>query len=75
VSAVHGPAQRSSAGPGYRLTEGERHLENIGYGRYGEDMLYTAAIRAGWLTGAEGEIVDVPNVHLTVGIASRDAQN
>jgi hypothetical protein len=67
-----GPLNGRAAGPGYCLTEGERHLENI---EYGEDMLYTAAIRAGWLTGAEDEIVEVPDVHITVGIASRDAQN
>jgi hypothetical protein len=66
--SFEGPLNGRAAGPGYRLLEGERRPEDL---EFGEDMLYTAAIRAGWLSGDGGEVADVPDVHITVGVTSR----
>jgi hypothetical protein len=54
------------------LVENERRPEDFDYL---EDMLYTAAIRAGWLSDdAQGEAVaDVPDVDILVGIARRNS--
>ena len=68
--AFVGPLNGRAAGPGYRLLEGERRSEDL---ELGEDMLYTAAIRAGWLSGNGAEVADVPDVHIIVGVASRQA--
>ena len=56
-----------AAGPGYELLEGERPdiLE------FGEDLLYMAAVRAGWLIGGPDEIADVPDVRVRLGVARR----
>jgi hypothetical protein len=43
--AYVGPLNDRAAGPGYRLFQSERRPEDL------EDMLYTAAIQAGWLAG------------------------
>ncbi len=61
-----GPLNGRAAGPGYRLLESERTQEDL---EFGEDMLYTAAVQAGWLTGEEGEVIDVPDVQITVSVA------
>ncbi len=66
-----GPLDGRAAGPGYRLLEDECRPEDL---EFGEDMLYTAVIRAGWLRGDRGEIADVPDVHITVGVTSRRAE-
>lgn len=64
-----GPLNGRAAGPGYRLLESERTQEDL---EFGEDMLYTAAVQAGWLTGEEGEVIDVPDVQITVSVACRN---
>ncbi len=66
-----GPLNARAAGPGYRLAESERRPEDL---EFGEDTLYTAAIRACWLSGDRGEVADVPDVHITVGVTSRQAE-
>jgi len=58
--SFEGPLNGRAAGPGYRLLETERRPEDL---EFGEDMLYTAAIRAGWFTiismvGAHGTLQD-----------------
>jgi hypothetical protein len=63
-----GPLNGRAAGHGYRLLEAERRPEDL---EFGEDMLYTAAIRAGWLSGDGTEAADVPDVHITVGVTRR----
>jgi hypothetical protein len=63
-----GPLNGRAAGPGYRLLEAERRPEDL---EFGEDMLYAAAIRAGWLSGDGAEAADVPDVHITVGVTRR----
>jgi hypothetical protein len=35
-------------------------------------MLYTAAVRAGWLVGEPDEVADVPDVRITVSVARRN---
>jgi hypothetical protein len=66
-----GPLNGRAAGPGYQLLEGERRPEDL---EFGEDMLYTAAIRAGWLSADREDVADVPDVHIKVGITSRRAE-
>jgi hypothetical protein len=65
-----GPLNARAAGPGYRLLESERSPKDL---EFGEDMLYTAAIRAGWLSGENDEITEIPDVEITVGITRRQA--
>lgn len=64
-----GPLNGRAAGPGYRLLESERRPEEF---EFGEDMLYTAAVQAGWLKGDPGEVVDVPDVRIAVSVARRN---
>ena len=64
-----GPLNGRAAGPGYRLSEGERRPEEV---EFGEDMFYTAAVRAGWLSGEPDAVADVPDVHITVSVARRN---
>jgi hypothetical protein len=64
-----GPLNGRAAGPGYRLVKSERRPEEL---EFGEDMLYTAAVQAGWLGGEPGEVVDVPDVRITVSVARRN---
>jgi hypothetical protein len=63
-----GPLSGRAAGPDYRLLESERRPDDL---EFDEDMLYTAAVQAGWLTGAADEVVEVPDVRITVGVARR----
>ena len=64
-----GPLNGRAAGPGYRLLESERRSEEF---EFGEDMLYTAAVQAGWLAGHPDEVVDVPDVRIAVSVARRN---
>jgi hypothetical protein len=64
-----GPLNGRAAGPGYRLSASERRPEEL---EFGEDMLYTAAVRAGWLVGEPDEVADVPDVQITVSVARRN---
>jgi hypothetical protein len=64
-----GPLNIRAAGPGYRLLECERRSEDL---EFGEDTLYTAAVRAGWLVGEPSEGVDVPDVRITVSVVRRN---
>ena len=64
-----GPLNGRAAGPGYRLLESERGPAEI---EFGEDMLYTAAVHAGWLSGNSEQVVDVPDVRVAVGVARRN---
>lgn len=61
-----GPLNRRAAGPGYRLSASERRPEEL---EFGEDLLYTAAVRAGWLVDEPDEVADVPDVRITVSVA------
>jgi hypothetical protein len=38
---------------------------------FAEDLLYTAAVQAGWLAGQPDEVVDVPDVQITVAVTRR----
>jgi hypothetical protein len=58
-----------AAGPGYRLLESERDPAKL---EFYEDMLYTAAVHAGWLSGDPEQVVDVPEVRVAVGVARRN---
>jgi hypothetical protein len=58
-----------AAGPGYRLLESERRPEDL---EFGEDLLYAAAVRAGWLGGEPDEVAEVPDVQITIGVARRN---
>lgn len=64
-----GPLNGRAAGPGYELISSERAnlLE------YGEDLLYTAGVRAGWLsaTGSKNEVADVSKIRVSIGVARR----
>jgi hypothetical protein len=64
-----GPLNGRAAGPGYLLLESERRPEEL---EFGEDMFYTAAVRAGWLAGGPDEVVEVPDVRITVSVARRN---
>lgn len=66
---VVGPLNARAAGPGYRLLKSERRSEEL---EVGEDLLYTAAVHAGWLSGDPDEVVDVADVRVAVGIARRN---
>lgn len=63
-----GPLNGRAAGPGYRLLESERSPEDL---EFAEDLLYTAAVQAGWLAGQPDEVVDVPDVQITVAVTRR----
>ncbi len=63
-----GPLNGRAAGPGYMLLESERTPDDL---EFGEDMLYAAAARVGWLSGQPDEVVDVPNVEITVSVTPR----
>ena len=58
------------AAPGLWLVESERRAEDLDYL---EDMLYTAAIRAGWLSGDSQKqaVAEVPDIDILIGIAWR----
>ena len=64
-----GPLNGRAAGRGYRLLESERRPDDL---EFGEDMLYTAAVQAGWLTGAPDEVAEVPDVRIAVSVARRN---
>jgi hypothetical protein len=64
-----GPLNGRAAGPGYRLLESERRPEEL---EFGEDMLYTAAVQAGWLVGEPDEVLEVPHVRITINVARRN---
>jgi hypothetical protein len=64
-----GPLNGRAAGPGYRLLESERDPAQL---EFYEDMLYTAAVHAGWLSGEAEQVVDVPDVRVAVGVARRN---
>jgi hypothetical protein len=64
-----GPLNPRAAGHGYRLLASEGDPEDL---EFGEDMLYTAAVQAGWLTGTADEIVDISDVRILVGVARRN---
>lgn len=64
-----GPMNSRAAGPGYRLSASERRPENF---EVGEDLLYAAAVCAGWLGEEPDEIADVPDVQITIGVARRN---
>ncbi|MGO9972052.1 MAG: hypothetical protein ACLP01_04430 [Solirubrobacteraceae bacterium] len=64
-----GPLNGRAAGPGDRLLESEHRPEDL---EFGEDMLFTVAVQAGWLTGAPDEVVEVPDVRITVSVARRN---
>jgi hypothetical protein len=64
-----GPLNGRAAGPGYRLSESERRTEEL---EFGEDLLYTAAVHAGWLSGEPDEVADIPDVRITVSVAPRN---
>ena len=66
VGSLNGRA----AGPGYRLLERERTEDDL---EFSEDLLYTAAARAGWLPGEPNETVEVPNVDIIVRVTRRAA--
>ena len=56
--------------PGIRMVDSERHAEDFDYL---EDMLYTAAVRAGWISRADGPraVAEIPCVAIVIGIARR----
>jgi hypothetical protein len=54
--------------PGYRLLESERRPEEL---EFGEDMLYAAAVHAGWLAGEPDEVVDLPDVQIICSATPR----
>ena len=64
-----GPLKVGPGLPGYLLLESERRPEEL---EFGEDMLYTAAVQAGWLAGGPVEVVEVPDVRITVSVARRN---
>lgn len=64
-----GPLNGRAAGPGYRLLESERRPEDL---EFGEDLLYAAAVRAGWLGREPGEVAEVPDVQISIGVARRN---
>lgn len=64
-----GPLNGRAAGPGYRLLESERRPEDL---EFGEDLLYAAAVRAGWLGEEPEEVAEVPDVQITIGVARRN---
>lgn len=64
-----GPLNGRAAGPGYRLLESERSPEEL---EFGEDMLYTAAVHAGWLRDEPGWVSDIPDARITVAVARRN---
>ena len=66
-----GPLNDRAAGRGYRLLESERRPDDL---EFGEDMLYTAAVQAGPLTGAPDEVVEVGDVRIAVSVAHRNAR-
>jgi hypothetical protein len=70
VPAVRGPLNGRAAGAGYRLRENERRAEDL---EFGEDMLYTAAITAGWLTQNRDAFVDVDDGEVSVGVSRQQA--
>lgn len=54
---------------GIRLVDSERQAEDFDYL---EDMLYTAAIRAGWLSGTRQPFAVIPDVEILIGITRRN---
>lgn len=64
-----GPLNVPAAGPGYRLLESERLSDDL---ELGEDLLYAAAVRAGWLGEEPEEVAGVPDVRITIGVARRN---
>jgi hypothetical protein len=63
------PLSGRAAGPGFLLMPGDRHLEEL---EFGENVLYSAAVHAGWLTLDPGEVVDVAEVRITVSARQRN---
>lgn len=59
----------SAAVRGYRLVEGQARLEKT---EAGEDEVFTAAVRGGWLSGDPEEIVDIPDVRIAIRVARRN---
>jgi hypothetical protein len=64
-----GPLSGRAAGPGFLLMPGDRHLEEL---EFGENVLYSAAVHAGWLTLDPDEVVDVAEVRITVSARRRN---
>jgi hypothetical protein len=48
---------------------GDRHVEEL---EFGEDILYSTAVQAGWLTVDPSEIVDVAEARITVSAKRRN---
>ncbi len=64
-----GPLSGRLAGPGFRVLENE--LAPYERGR-GDALLRAAAAQAGWLSGAQGVAVELPEVRIAVSIARRN---
>jgi hypothetical protein len=64
-----GPFDRCAVGSGYRLLDKDRRTKDH---EFFEDMLYTAAVSAGWLTGNPDELAEVADVRITIAVARRN---
>ncbi len=64
-----GPLSGQRAGLGLLLMPGDRHLEDL---EFGENSLYSAAVRAGWLTIGPAQVMDVAAMQITVSVRRRN---
>lgn len=65
-----GPFYDRDGGIAPRLVDRERWPEEFAFG---EDLLYTAAVRAGWLSNQPGVIADIPDVRIHLSVTRRES--